>query len=100
MGLTERHWFEGEETELTERQLQDAVEERETARVDIPGASTIKIKRQIPISATRCIVCGTWECPDFDHEVFEAVIMGETAGICELCKKAVLWAKEHMNDSN
>ena len=29
MGLTERHWFEDEEPELTERQLQDVVEERD-----------------------------------------------------------------------
>lgn len=99
MGLTERHWFEDEEPELTERQLQDAVEERETARIDIPGTSTIKIKKRIPISATRCIACGTWECPDFNHELYETVITGETTGLCESCRKAIKWAKEHMNDS-
>lgn len=104
MGLTERHWFEDEEPELTERQLQDAVEERETARIDIPGTSTIKMKRQIPMTATRCIVCGAWECPDFNHELYDAVIIGETAGLCKSCnngiKKAILWVEEHMNDSN
>ena len=100
MGLTERHWFKDEEPELTERQLQEAVEERETARIDIPGVSTIKIKKQMPISATRCIVCGKWECPEFNYELYEAVIVGETTGVCESCKKAILWAKEHMNDSN
>ena len=31
MGLTERHWFEGEEAELTERQLENAVEEVKAA---------------------------------------------------------------------
>lgn len=71
-----------------------------TDRADIPEASTIKIKRPIYISATRCIVCGKWECPDFNDELYDAVITGETAGICESCRKAVLWAKKHMNDSN
>ena len=100
MGITERHWFEDEEPELTERQLQDAVEEQETARINIPRISTIKIKRQMHISAIRCIVCGKWECPEFNHEIYEGVITGETIGVCESCKKAILWAKEHMNDSN
>lgn len=90
--------------ELTDRQLQDAVEERETAKIDIPGIETIKIKRQIQMSAIRCMVCGTWECPDFDHERYDAVIIGETTGLCESCKKAIkkaiLWVEEHMNDSN
>ena len=31
MGLTERHWFENEEPELTERQLEDAVYENKKA---------------------------------------------------------------------
>lgn len=100
MGITERHWFEDEEPELTERQLQDAVEERVMARTDIPETATIKIKPRIHISATRCLACGTWECPNFNHELYEAVITGETTGLCESCRKAILWAKEHMNDSN
>jgi hypothetical protein len=31
MGLTERHWFENEEPELTERQLEDIVYENKKA---------------------------------------------------------------------
>ena len=31
MGLTERHWFEDEEPELTERQLEDAIYENKKA---------------------------------------------------------------------
>lgn len=31
MGLTERHWFEDEEPELTERQLEDVVREQKDA---------------------------------------------------------------------
>lgn len=31
MGLTERHWFEDEEPELTERQLEDIVYENKKA---------------------------------------------------------------------
>ena len=33
MGLTERHWFEDEEPELTERQLVNAVEEQKAAYI-------------------------------------------------------------------
>ena len=65
-------------------------------RVDIPGIETIKIKRQIPMTATRCLVCGKWECPEFNHDLYDAIIMGETNGICESCKKAIEWAKEQM----
>ena len=68
-----------------------------TDRVDIPRIETIKIKQRIPMTATRCLVCGKWECPEFNHELYDAVIMGETSGICESCRKAILWAKEHMN---
>ena len=67
-----------------------------TDRVDMPGTETIKIKRQISMQATRCLVCGKWECPEFNHELYDALIMGETSGICESCRKAVLWAKEQM----
>jgi len=63
-------------------------------RVDIPGIETIKIKRQIPISATRCLVCGKWECPEFNHDLYDAIIIRETNGICESCKKAIEWTKE------
>ena len=69
-------------------------------RVDILGSETIKIKRTLRISAIRCIACGTWECDEFNHEEFDAIVTGETAGMCRSCKKAVLWAKEHMNDSD
>ena len=67
-----------------------------TDRVDIPGVDTIKIKRQITMPATRCIVCGKWECPEFDHELYDAIITGETYGICDSCRKVILWAKEQM----
>lgn len=65
-------------------------------RADIPGIETIKIKQKIPMTATRCLVCGKWEYPEFNHELYDAVIMGETSGICESCRKAVLRAKEQM----
>jgi len=94
MGLTEKHLFEDEDPEAA------TIDIPGTTTIDIPGTTTIKIKRRIPISATRCIACGTWECPDFDHELYEAVITGETAGLCESCRKAVLWTKGHMNDSD
>ena len=67
-----------------------------TDRADIPGIETIKIKRQIPMTATRCLVCGKWECPEFNNELYDAVIMGETSGICESCRKAIEWAKKQM----
>lgn len=67
-----------------------------TDRVDIPGIETIKIKRQIHMPATRCLVCGKWEYPEFNHEFYDAIIMGETNGICESCRKAIEWAKERM----
>ena len=65
-------------------------------RADIPGIETIKIKRQIFIPATRCLVCGKWEYPEFNNELYDPVIMGETSGICESCRKAIEWAKERM----
>ena len=65
-------------------------------RVYIPGIETIKIKRQITMPATRCLVCGKWECPEYNHELYDAIIMGETSGICESCRKAIEWAKERM----
>ena len=65
-------------------------------RADIPEIGTIKIKRQITISATRCIACGTWECPDYDHDKYEVNIIGEAIGLCESCRKAIEWAKEQM----
>lgn len=68
-------------------------------RFDIPGTDTIKIKRQIHMSATRCLVCGKWEYPEFNHELYDAVIMGETYGICESCRKAILWAKGQMGSN-
>ena len=67
-----------------------------TDRADIPGIETIKIKRRIAIKATRCISCDKWECPEYDHEKFEAEIFGEAIGLCETCKKAIMWAKEQM----
>ena len=65
-------------------------------RADIPGIETIKIKRQIAMPATRCLVCGKWESPEFNHDLYDAVIIGETSGICDACRKAILWAKEQM----
>lgn len=65
-------------------------------RADIPGAETIKIKRQIHMQATRCLVCGKWEAPKFNSELYDPVIIGETSGICESCRKAIEWAKEQM----
>ena len=37
MGLTERHWFENEEPELTDRQLEDIVYENKKAYEEIKG---------------------------------------------------------------
>lgn len=65
-------------------------------RVDIPGTKTIKIKRQILITATRCLVCGKWECPEYNHELYDAAIVGESYGICDMCRKAIEWVKEQM----
>ena len=62
----------------------------------IPRIETIKIKRQISMPATRCSICGKWECPEFNHELYEAIIIGETSGVCKSCLNAVLWAKEQM----
>ena len=67
-----------------------------TDRVDKPEIGTIKIKRQITMTATRCLVCRKWECPEFNHELYDALIMGETLGICDACRKAIEWAKERM----
>ena len=63
---------------------------------NVPGIETIKIKRQITMTATRCLVCGKWEYPEFNRELYDAVIIGETSGICESCRKAIEWAKERM----
>ena len=65
-------------------------------RIDIPKATTINVKRQITIKATRCIACGNWECPEYDHEKYEALITSEAAGLCESCKSAIEWAKKKM----
>ena len=67
-----------------------------TDRADIPGIETVKIKRQISMIATRCLVCGKWECPEFNHDLYDAIIMEETYRICESCRKAIEWAKERM----
>mgnify|MGYP006935985589 CR=1 FL=1 len=67
-----------------------------TDRCDMPETETIKIKRQIPMTAIRCLACGKWECPEFNHELYDALIMGETYGICDSCRKAIEWAKEKM----
>lgn len=67
-----------------------------TDRADIPGVGTIKIKQQIHMQATRCLVCGEWEAPKFNRELYDPVIIGETSGICESCRKAIEWAKEQM----
>ena len=69
-------------------------------RADIPEIGTIKIKRRIVVKAIRCIACGKWECPEYNKDKYEAEIIGEAIGLCESCRKAILWAKEHMNDSN
>ena len=94
MGITERHLFENEEPELTERQLEDAVSIQD--RVDVPEVTTIKMKRQIMIKAIRCIACGNWECPEYDREKYEAIIAGEALGLCESCRNAIEWAKKKM----
>lgn len=65
-------------------------------RIDIPGIETIKIKRPIVVKGIRCIVCGAWECPEYDKDEYIAEIIGETFGLCESCKKAIKWAKEQM----
>ena len=65
-------------------------------RIDIPEATTIKVKRQIIIKAIRCIACGKWECPEYNHEKYEAEIIGEAIGLCESCRNAIEWAKEKM----
>ena len=65
-------------------------------RVDMPGTETVKIKRQIPMTAIRCLICGKWECPGYNHDLYDALIMGETSGICNVCRKAIEWAKEQM----
>jgi hypothetical protein len=66
-------------------------------RIDIPETTiNVKMKRQITIKATRCIACGKWECPEYDHEKYEALIVGEAAGLCESCRRAIEWAKKKM----
>ena len=65
-------------------------------RFDIPEEATIKIKRQIPVTATRCFICGKWECPEINNELYEALIIRETLVICDSCRKAIEWAKEKM----
>lgn len=63
---------------------------------DISGIETIIIKRRIVVNAIRCIACGTWECPEYDTDKYEADIIGEAIGLCESCRKAIEWAKEKM----
>lgn len=65
-------------------------------RIDIPEATTIKAKKQILIRATRCIACGKWECPEYNHEKYEAKVFGEDLGLCKSCRKAIEWAKKQM----
>ena len=65
-------------------------------RTDIPGIETIKIKRQIVVRGIRCISCGTWECPEYDTDKYEATIIEEATGLCKSCRKAIEWAKERM----
>lgn len=67
-----------------------------TDRVDIPGTSTFTIKHPIHMTATRCLVCGKWESPEFNKELYDPIIIGESYGICESCRKAIEWAKEQM----
>lgn len=67
-----------------------------TDRADIPGIETIKIKRRIFVNAIRCIACDAWEGPEYDHDEYEAEIIGEAIGLCESCRKAIKWAKERM----
>lgn len=67
-----------------------------TDRVDIPGIETIKIKRRIAVYTTRCIACDACECQEYDHDEYQAEIIGEDIGLCESCRKAIKWAKERM----
>lgn len=57
MGLTERHWFEDEEPELTERQLEDIVYENKKAYDNgyIKGLTDGYLKRENEI--VRCKDC-------------------------------------------
>jgi len=65
--------------------------------IDMPEIETIKIKRQIHIRMRRCLVCGKWELPEYDKDKYQAVIIGETACLCESCREAIKWAKDHKN---
>ena len=66
-------------------------------RADIPE-ETIKVKEQIAIKACRCFACGKWECPEYDHEKYDAVIFGEISGLCKSCRSAIEWAKKKMEE--
>ena len=66
-------------------------------RADIQEIGTIKFKKRIVVKAIRCIVCGAWECPEYDRDNYEAEIIGEATGLCESCREAILWAKKKKN---
>ena len=97
MGLTERHWFEDEEPELTENQLEDIlwennkIFERGYQKGFADGKSAI-LREQEPTrpDGENCSRCGytlhriNWDGPDRDlrHEWFR---------FCPACGKAVKW---------
>ena len=58
MGLTERHWFEYEEPELTERQLEDIVYEKDKAY----QSGYIKGYHDRDMKIIRCKDCYNKEC--------------------------------------
>ena len=69
MGITERHWFEDEEPELTERQLEDIVYENKKAYDN----GYIKGYSDRDKEIVRCKDCKHWESEDGKY------------GICKIC---------------
>lgn len=62
MGLTERHWFENEEPELTEWQLEDIVYENKKAYERGYQKGYSDRDKEI-IRCKDCVKRGTYQCP-------------------------------------
>ena len=92
MGLTERHWFEDEEPELTENQIEDMLWERDKAyqagyKKGLMDGSITASQAQKPVQAIQREIMHMlfWCCGSC------GVAITEGDKFCRNCGKAVKW---------
>ena len=82
MGLTERHYFEDEEPELTEQQLEDSIDELQKAYMK--GFSDCWHQQQLNSKSVAKLLC----CPDCGKPYSVYFDNGFPYYGCEACSKS------------